>query len=340
MSLFGHCCSKLEGFFPTPGYLSLDPVAVDILPTYVRIMKLERNEYGLTPKFYKEVPLKNRVDLAEIDFKQIESEGVKEIVEVLKALKKEFKLNYVVSSLPEAENYTYRTELPKEAYSDLSSAVKFGLEENVPLKVEDVKFDYALLDSNQEHETISVVVSVFPKKIIGLYTKIFKLADLNPISFMGESWALSKAIVRKGDGEPYLLARLLDEKVTVSIVEDCVVQYTSTIPISAKKISEDLDSKEASDLSSALNQLLIFWFTSKKDPVSHEKIHTALVTGEYADAPGIQEFLERHLKINVEVANVWTNCFSTNDFIPDIHQKSALDFSVAIGLAIKGIQHD
>jgi len=336
---FEQISSKLDSFFPTPRYLNFDPVAIDILPTSIRLMKLKVSKNGLVPAFYKEVRLKNKVDITEINNdKTVNTEAVREVIDVLKSLKKEFKLKYVVSSLPELKTYTFRTQLPKEASKKLSSAIRFGLEENVPLSVDDVNFDYSVIESDDSNE-VDVVVSVFPKSIINVYTKILKSAGLYPLAFEAESSALAGSVITEGDKEPYLLVRLLEERIGLAIVEDGVVQYASTLQINAKKVSEDFKSKEATDLSEALNKLLIFWFTSKKDPVSHDKIQTVFVTGEYATAPGIQEFLERHLKINVEVANIWSNCFSTDKHIPEINQKDALNFSVAIGLSIKGIKH-
>ncbi len=334
---------KLDCFFPTPKFLSFNPVAIDISPNYVRVMQLNQTTKGLIPKFYKEIKLKNRCDITEIGGKKdINTEAVKEVLDALRSLKKEFKLKYIICSLPEVKTYIFRTQLPAEAASDVASAVRFSLEENVPLKVDTVNFDYFVVDSDEERgqgAPIDVVVNVFPKGIIMAYTKVLKMAGLFPLSFQAESVALSRALVPLNDRHAYLLIRLLEDRVGVAIVEDEAVQYASSMNISAKDISEKYDGEAALELREELNKLLVFWFTNKKNVVQHDKIQTVLITGEYAKANGMEEFLERHLKVNVEVGNVWSNCFSTDKFIPNIKQKDALNFSVAIGLAIKAIRH-
>lgn len=330
--------SNINRFFPTPRYLTFDPVAIDVLPTSIRLMKLDRKKEGLIPEIYREIKLKTPIDIAEINNNtEIDTNAFKEVLDVLKMLKKEYKLKYIISSLPERKTYIFRTRLPKESSGSIASAILFSLEENVPLPAKDVNFDYFVLDDSEYG--VDVVVNVFPKEIISVYTNMFNKAGLYPISYLAESTAFANAVINNKDDNAYLLIRLLEERIGIAIVEDGVVQYTSTISVSAKDVTENYQSEAATELSEELNKILIFWFTSKKDPVSHEKIQTAIVTGEYATAPGMQEFLERHLKINVETGNVWTNCFSTKTHIPQIDQKESLNFSVSIGLALMAINH-
>jgi len=194
-------------------------------------------------------------------------------------------------------------------------------------------------NTKDDNDDIDVVVSVFPKDIISIYTKVLKKAGLFPLSFQSESVSISRSIVNNGDKQTYLLLRFLKDQVNVGVVEGGAIQYASIIPVDADKIIEDFNSEEASELNEALNKVLIFWFTNKNDGTQHNKIETALVTGKYANSKGLKEFLERKLKINIEVANVWANCFSTEKYIPEIHRDDALNYAVSIGLAIKGETH-
>jgi len=334
---------KIDRFFPTPGFLTFNPVAIDITPRSIRLMSLEKNEFGLTPKFYKEIPLKKKCELSSFDLsKEIDTESIAEVIDSLKNLKKEFKLKFVVVSLPETKTYIYRTKLPAESSSNLASAIRFGLEENVPLKTDDVNFDFFVMEdknTKDDDNDLDVIVSVFPKDIINLYTKVLKKAGLFPLSFQSESVSVSRSIVRYGDKQTYLLLRFLKDQVNVGVVEDGAIQYASIVPIDADKIIKDFSSEEANELNEALNKVLIYWFTNKNDGTQHNKIETALITGNYANSKGLKEFLERKLKIDVEIANVWSNCFSAENYIPKIEREDALNYAVSIGLAIKAESH-
>lgn len=329
----------LDNSFPAPKYLTFDPVAIDISPTAIHLAKLRHSRAGLVPEVSKIVRLKKSYNISQIaDENKIDPTAISEIIDSLRALKKEFGLKYVVASLPEMKTYIFRTKFPVVAAGDIASSIRYNLEENVPLPLDEVNFDYFVVDGDADG--VEVVVNVYPKKIIAIYTKIFQMAGLTAISFQSESVALARAVVTIGDADPYLLIRLLEDRVNIAIVEDNVVQYASTLNVSPKMIAENLESSpDGDELKAALNRLLIFWFTNREYGAEHRKIQTAYVSGAHANFPGMLEFLERHLKISVEKANVWTNCFSLSDYVPQISKDDSLNFDVAIGLAIKAIKH-
>jgi Tfp pilus assembly PilM family ATPase len=340
MSFFQSVLRTIDNTFPTPRYLNFDPVAIDIAPKKIRLMKMRQKGDIIVPEIYKEIPLSKTYDLYAIDsIADINQQELKEVIDVLKSLKEEFDLSYVIVSLPEFKNYIFRMQLPAEARSDISSAILFSIEENVPLSAHDVNFDFMVINKEAaDSEDVDLVVNVFPKKVINVYTKIMNLAGLEPISFRSESVAFADAVIENGDKTPYLLARILEDRINLAISEDGAVQYTSSIKIDMKKVLADYDSKEASELRETLNKILIFWFTDKNNKYQHQKIETALIAGDFAAAPGMQEFLERHLRINVELANVWVNCFESKDFIPSLNREESLKYVVASGMAQKGVR--
>lgn len=343
MNVSNSFLKKLEKHFPTPKYLNYNPVAIDFSPRAIRIFKLKKSKIGLVPDFYKEVRLSKPFEISEMTAENQSKEStdsLREVLEILKKLKKEFNLKYVVSSLPELKTYIFRTKLPEEASSNIASAIRFSLEENVPLMVNDVNFDYFVLNDDQiDHGDLDVVVNVFPKKTIDIYTKLLKKAGLYPLSFQSESVAFSNSSVLDGDGEPYLLIRFMSDRIGASIVQDGVIQYTSNIAISGEKVIENYEGEAANELKEELNKILIYWFTTKDVEEKHQKIETALIAGELTNSPGLIEFMEKYLKLSVETADVWSNCFSIEEYIPKIHQNDSLRYCVAIGLAIKAINY-
>lgn len=338
MSIFYRFLNLMDRTFPTPKYLNFNSAVIDISPDKIRFMKMKQAEGGLVPFAYKEIPLSRVYELHKIESpKNIKNEEVKEIVDALKALKSEFDLQAVIVSLPEFKNYIFRTELPAEASPDIASAIRFSLEENVPLSVHDVNFDFKVMNKDRNpSENVDVMVNVFPKTIIGVYTKILSMAGLMPMGFQSESIAFASSAVHWSDGDAYMLIRMLNDRVNVAIVEDNAVQYTSSISVNLETIQQDYESRDAVELREELNKLLIFWFTNSAGVRQHQKIQTAYVAGDFATAPGMQEFLERHLNINVELANVWINCFSSADFVPEMSKEESLRYAIAIGTAVSG----
>ncbi len=147
--------SFLNRAFPTPKYLSLDPVAIDITPFEIRVMKLKPAKFGLVPEFYKTIPLKGVCDLTDNEITEADTNCV---VSALKKIKDELKLKYVIVALPEQKNYIFNTTFPRSAMADLASAVRFSLEENVPIDYTELNFDYYVVDEQDTERDIEVVV--------------------------------------------------------------------------------------------------------------------------------------------------------------------------------------
>jgi len=318
---FKKICEVLNKAFPTPEYLTLNPSGVDIASDAVYFMRLKKTRDGIVPDQFEKIPFGKNIDINE----SLTPEDRTIVVEALTKLKNKFNLEYIISSLPEQKTYIFSTVLPKEAAKDVPSFIRYQIEENVPLAAVDVNFYYYLTGQVSKNGDMGVVVSVFPKQVTNIYTDIFTEANLFPISFFAESRALFHSLVREGDKTPYLLARMLPSRVAVSVLENGIIRYTSDLQINTDNIFSALQGPEANSLKETLNKVLIYWFTSKKDLIEHKKIENVLLAGHNADSPAVIDFLERSLKINVDVGNVWANCFDLKKHIPEIDQKTSLD---------------
>ncbi len=334
-SIFKKACDIFHDAFPTPEYLTLDPVGIDIASDAIYFMKLKKNKDGLFPEKYDQISFGKNIDINE----SISADDRAIIVAGLSQLKKKHKLEYVIASLPEQKTYIFRTVLPKQAMSDIVSFIRYQIEENVPLAAVDVNFYYFITGEVNKNGDCGVVVSVFPKQVTNIYTDIFSEADLFPISFFAESRALFYSLVKEGDKTPYLLVRLLPNRVAVSVLENGIIQYTTDISVDTNSLINNLNGPESSLLKESLNKILIYWFTSKKDITEHKKIENVLLVGHNSSNPEIIDFLERALKINVDIGNVWINCFDLKSHVPEMDQKTALDYAVCLGLAIRCINY-
>lgn len=317
--------------FPVPHFLSLDPVGIDISLRSIRAIRLKHSKYGLIPDTYKEILLKEKCELLE---KKEDLEHCDDLRRSLRELKKEMNLKYITLSLPELKTYIFSTTLPIEAGESIDDALIVKLQENVPLDLHEIVYDYVVSKVNKNKSTMEVVVTVLPKNIIEVYTRLFKEEGLIPIAFESESQSVARAVIAEGDKTPYVIVNFGHAKISLAIVEQGVVQYTSSLPYSTELIIKDFSSPEAQTLKSTLNKLLIYWFTNKHNLDSEEKITNLIMTGSFASSPGLAIFLEQHLHVSVGVADVWKNCFDINEYVPNMDMETALQYNTAIGLAL------
>jgi Tfp pilus assembly PilM family ATPase len=311
----------------------MDPTALEIGPQAIRIMKMKEYGKNLIPAIHKEIPFNNEHNLAD---PKVTADEISSIVAILKKLKNEYKIKNVIATLPDQQSYIYRTEIPREAIADIASSIQFGLEENVPLKVSEVNFCYDI--SAVGDSSVDVVVNVFPKAVIQAYTDVIKKAGMLPISFVPESTAIASAVIKSGDAKPYLLVNIVKDHASVSIVSEGIVQYTSRIIIDGANLEALNESPEAKKLSQELNKTLIFWFPTNSSSGDPRKIQDALLVGEHSLTEGLVDYLENSLKIDVELGNVWSNCFSLDDYIPEIFKEKSLEYAGPIGLSVKSIK--
>lgn len=324
-----HTLSRL---FPPPNYLTFAPAAIDFSVDAIRVLKFKKDKIGLVPDFYREYKLTQPCEI--LDSEQ-DLQRCDEVRAILIALKKECNLKFVSVSLPESKTYIFKTSIPRDSISTAEETISFKIEENVPLDPQDVVFDYQIIDHKKNSSTVDVVVSTLPKKVIGAYGTLFKQSGLMPISFESESQSLARAVVPENDDSSYLILNMTEGQIGIAIVESNTVQYTSSIPVSSKDVVSDFSGSEAEALKQQINKLLIYWFTNKEESHQREKIETVILAGPYSYAPGLVEYLEKHLAIRAQLANVWENCFDLNDYVPSLSMKDSLKFGVVIGMALQ-----
>lgn len=323
--------SYIYSIVPPPQFLLLDTVGVDISPKSVCALKLVRTRVGRVPVAHKEILFTEECELLQTteDLKRCET-----LREALKTLKQELGMQFVKVSLPEMKTYVFKTSVPIEAVPTIEDALTVKLQENVPLDPSELLYDFQILPPQRMQQVVDVVVTVFPKNVIATYTNLLTEVGLTPVAFESESQANARAVVYPYDHTPYLLVHMGYTKVSLAIVERGVVHYTSSISYPSEEIVKDFTAQPAQSLKAKINTLLVYWFTNKHNPDVDEKISNTILTGPFASTPGLVAFLEQYLRINVDIANVWKNCFDVNEFVPTLSQQEALKYTTAIGLSL------
>ena len=90
-----------------------------------------------------------------------------------------------------------------------------------------------------------------------------------------------------------------------------------------------------SALKDELNKLSVYWSTHKDQAGEQErKITKIVLCGRDAGLSGFADYLSLSLQSRVEVANVWQNAFSLDEYIPPLPFDESLDYAAAVGLAL------
>jgi len=349
---------RILDFFPPPRFLEMAPVGFSISDSAIRFVDLRRSGASLKLHAYAEKQL--APGLVSGGYVH----NIEELTKTIKDFKEEHKLHFVRAALPEEKAYLFKTDVPTTEEGSIRDSIEFKIEENVPLSVATAVFDYSVIDRhpNKESEHIDVIVSVLPIKVAATYIEVLEGAGLIPVSFQVESQAVSRSIIKKGDKNTYFIVNLGKEKTGLYVVSNETVHFASTFVLnsaSEKDVSKGSSSfvlkneikKDEGDscdelwvreVAEEIEKLFSYWHTHEdKQGELGKKISKVLVCGDHPEVGKCVSPIASAVNVPVVIANVWTNAFSFDDYIPEIplihsekNKDSSLKYAAAIGLAL------
>lgn len=340
---------------------------LDISDQAVRFIEFSKNKYGLEIKSFGEKKIPAGLIVSGKIIKR------DELISILSELRKKYSLKFVKVSLPEEKAYFFKTEVPKIAGGEIRQNIEFKLEENVPLRANEVLFSYSVIENhhmNADHFDVSV--SVVPRLVVEIYADVLEKSGLTPVSFEVESKAVIRSVVTTSSRDAIMVVNIRDRITVITLVRGGVVWFTSAFAVGGNSINEVLrknfsvsfdgaekikeekmyfETKESlaiffslvnvvSAIRDEISKIYAYWLAKNdSDGKPGGKIEKIILCGKDSAIVGLREYLEESIKVDVEIANVWTNLFSLNDNIPEIDFLKSLDFSVAIGLASSNINN-
>lgn len=350
-------------FFPTPRFLAMSPVGIDISDNSIKFVELKDTKDGrVLGKFGREIIPAGVVEKGEI-------QDSEKLAQVLKLMKQKYKLDFVRVSLPEEKVYLFQMQVPNTANEkEIRGILEFKLEEHVPISSKESIFDYEFVSGSEKKETIGVSVAVYPKTVIEKYAGVFRKARLTPLSFETEAQAVERAVVRDGDDGTYMVIDFGRTRTGLSITSNGMLSLTSTLEVDGQSITDVIVkhlsvSEEEADrvknesglikskgnkefavamtkvidaLNDEIKKYVDYWHSrSNASGTEVKKIEKIILCGGSANIAGLSEYISGSLKIPTEIANVWVNAFSIETVVPEMNRYQSLAYATAIGLALR-----
>lgn len=356
---------KINKIFSTPTFLEMPSFGLDISDDSVKYMNLKATRYGARPDKYgeKKIP-KGALELGKIVDRE-------KLVGVLKELKKELNIKDARVSILENQIYLFKLKLEKEGLISIKENIELVLEEHIPIPGPEAIFDYELLEETDKELVLQV--AAIQVDTIEEYLSLFEEVGISIHSFEIEAQAIARAIVKSGDKDTYMILDFGGSRTGIFIVSRNIVRFATTVDFGgvvfsqlvekslnvsfeeAEKIKKEyglqrnLENKEifpillnsASILKDEIMKHFVYWHTHEdEDGIKNPPIKKILFCGGNSSIPGLLDYFSMSMKIDVELANVWTNILNIEDETPEIDAKVALSFATAIGLALRDFEHD
>lgn len=352
-------------FFPTPSFLIASSFGLDISDESMKFVELVSSKNGIRVGRYGE---------RNIPIGIIESGKIKDpekMAAELRALRVEENITSVRVSLPEEQIYLFKIRLDKKGLDHIREGIELSLEEHIPIPAPDAIFDYEIV--GEDDQFLELQVAAIPKNVIENYLLVFKNASVAVQSFELEAQAVSRAVVKKGDLDTYMIVDFGQTRTGIFIISKGVAMFTSTLDIGGMILTNmikknfDVSFEEAEKMKKTyglqrnttnkeifpvlLNSVSIlrdeivkhflYWHTHK-DEEGRERppIKKIILCGGDSNLIGLADYFSVSIKTPVEIANVWRNIVETDKYIPDMTFGRSLTFSAALGLALGDFEHD
>ncbi|MFH0804310.1 MAG: pilus assembly protein PilM [Candidatus Zambryskibacteria bacterium] len=313
----------LSKYFPPPQFLKPPRIGVSFSDTSIKAISFESKSTG--PHFKSAIISIEKGAVVAGSIVNME-----EVVKRLSIIKKSFVLPFVFFTVPDELSYVFSASIPTSG-GDLTEAIAFVIEENVPLPLNETVFDFVptqIVPSESGYDA-SVVVTACVKKEMERFLEAFYKAGFEPVGCIPESQAIAGAVVPKNFLGTFCVVHAREKRIGIHLIKNKTV-YFSTI----RTISDGDYKKEFLDEYDKFLE-----YCSKYDVNQNQPIKAIFVCGEFVDAQKIVEAItESSTPVkNIKLSNVWANVFEIDKYSPDIPFEKSLSFAGAIGSALLDI---
>lgn len=345
--------------FPAPSYIAMPAVGIDISDYAIKYIAFERGKTGV------ELSAHGKVDLPLEVIERGEMKDPKTVVTLLSRIREEHNFEFVHLALPEEHAYLFQINVPKGEKEEVEQMLEFHLKENVPIGAEEAVFDYNILGESNGEWILNV--SVYPLAIATQYVGALEEAGYSVLSIEIEGQATARTLVSNTEEAPTLIVDIGRNSANLAITKEGEVTFTATMDIGGdyftRAIARELNIsfQEAEKLKrshgfrnipeskmtfNCLLPLMVKFAETMSKHIIYWQMHMGsesgdiakiLLVGGNANIAGLAEFLEATLEVPVEIGDVWQNVFSYEQYIPDIHASSSLEFTTAIGVALRSL---
>jgi type IV pilus assembly protein PilM len=213
----------------------------------------------------------------------------------------------------------------------------------------------------EERSNMQILLVVAPKNEVKKYEKIVEKVDLDVDSLELDIFSLGRSLAKSKDGKKNLIVDMGAKVTNIILVDDKVIKINHSLntggneitkDIAAalniswsraekfKKSSADILNNEEISLKITLNNIIneIKKVTTLYRKNNEGKINSIIISGGMAQIKGADKYFFKKLGLPTVLGNPWEGLIIDEKKIAEQSVKIAPIFSVATGLALKGVE--
>lgn len=314
----------ISKYFPPPQYLKPNHIGISFSDSSIKVFYFGSK---LSDPEIKNmiVPLENGT----ITSGSITNMG--NLVKKLSLVKEKFDTPFVFFTMSDELAYVFTASVPIGAGGDLTERVAFIMEENVPLPLSDVTFDFVptKIVRSPSEDVVSVVVSAGVKREIEKFMEAFRQSGFEPVGCIHESQAVAKSVIPKGFYKTAFIIHSRENRIGIHIIKDGSVIFSTLRTTSYESYEKDfLDEYEK-----------FLDYCDKYDAADNQPAKSVFVCGEFEYAKKVIDALGGYNQgpKDIKLSNVWTNVLNIDEQVPETSFEKSLSFAGSIGAALSDI---
>jgi type IV pilus assembly protein PilM len=304
------------------------------------------------------------------DGKIINKEKVAQIIRgaIKRAGPKKINTRKIICSLPESNIFLRVIQIPKIEAGEAAQAIKWEMEANIPLPIEEVYMDWQFLEEsleggNNKQDVLTVAVS---RKVVDDFMETLELSGLEVYDLEIESIASARSLVKRSEDKKSisLIVDIGAKRTSFIMVEGNMPCFTSSIPFSSENINDaiskkmNISDKEAEEvkvvfgikdfekdnpifnsikdllenLVTEIEKTIDFYSVMSKIPKEVKKI---ILCGGGSNLKGLVVYLSQRLGEEVVLGDPLINLNLEKKELNRINRENSIGYATVIGLAIK-----
>ncbi len=335
---------------------------LDIGTTSLKVACLEKRGDSLVLDAVGVAPISGGGIISEspVD-QQILADSIKSLLDQASIREKELNL-----ALPESSVYTRIIEMPQLSEQELSAALRFEMEQYIPMQIDQVHTDWQILRRNNasEKKTMDVLLVAAPFTTIQKYESVLTHAGLIPVAVETEVIAVHRALRPLVANMTSIIVHMGASTTDVAIVKDGALNMVFSIGVGGTAITRAISIDLGVDVKQAEDYKRAYGFTQqafegqigkslypimesiigdiKKAILSYrqkngnDEIQQVVLSGGNALLPGLDIFLTNMLNTQVVIGNCWAVNNIQN--VPEEVQRDFSRFNVVVGLALRSFE--
>jgi type IV pilus assembly protein PilM len=329
---------------------------IDIGTNAVRVVQLNLSGSKYVLKSFGSAPIP--AGLSQSDSKL----DMQKIARVIESLCKQTGISTknVVSAIPGTSTFNAIINLPPMSQSELEKAVKYQAEQNIPVKIEDVKYDYQVIKEDPQSKELTIMIIAATKTKVSQLLELLSLANLNVLALETSTVAMARSL----SVPEAPLALILDIGSTtteIAVIENGVINQTRSFPLAGYAITQAISRQLGLEITQAEQFKQRFGLSQDKlegqvykatEPIirdildeanrsskfyeekNNNKVQRVILTGGSSRIPLLPEYIRSYTGMEIMFGNPWTNV-SYSSKLNDSINKMAPEFATAVGLAMR-----